>query len=107
MDNTKLPAYPTKIFCFVNGGNERDWFQVIALCEDGHCLAQHISSSVRFAMHDIGINSEIKHENYKGHCPNGYELVWVNADEVIGHTEIDAAYAKKAAISSQSSTRRS
>jgi hypothetical protein len=81
-----------KIFCFINGGNGRDWFPVIAICEDGHCLAEHISSSEWFALHDIGINSDIKHEQYKEHCPNGYELVWV--EDARNSVKLDAAYAK-------------
>lgn len=63
---------------------------VIALCEDGHCLAQHLSSNEGFAKHDIGLTSDWKHDNYKEHCPDGYELIWL--DEPQDSKEIDAAY---------------
>lgn len=79
-----------KIYCFINSGKGTDWINVIALCEDGHCLAQHCSSSEWFAKHDIGLTSDWKHEHYKEHCPEGYELEWV--DEPMGHEGIDAAY---------------
>ena len=79
-----------KIYCFVNSGAGTDMQFVIALCEDGHCLAQHLSSSLGFAKHDIGMNSDWKHENYKEHCPEGYELVWI--DDPKNSLEIDAAY---------------
>lgn len=92
MDNLKLPTYQTKIFCFINSVKRTDYNHVIALCEDGHCLAEHLSSNGWFARHDIGINSDNQHELYQEHCPNGYELIWVY--EVEGHSGIDAAYAK-------------
>jgi hypothetical protein len=79
-----------KIYCFVNSGKGSDWQNVIALCEDGHCLAQHLSSSEGWAKHDIGINSNWKHDNYKNHCPEGFELIWI--DEPENSEEVDLAY---------------
>ena len=79
-----------KIYCFINSGKESDWNIVISLCEDGHCLSSHCSSSIGWAMHDIGINSDWKHDAYKAHCPDGYELIWV--DNPDNSKEIDAAY---------------
>lgn len=81
-----------KIFCFVNSGRDTNWQIVIALCEDGHCLAQHLSSSEGFAKHDIGITSDCKHEKYKEHCPEGYELIWLDNPE--SSVDLDAAYEK-------------
>lgn len=66
-----------KIYCFINGGSE-GWYNVLALAEDGHCLAGHLSSNKYWAIHDIGINSDWKHEQYKEHYPDGYELVWLD-----------------------------
>lgn len=86
-----------KIFCFVNSGRNTQWQMVVALCEDGHCLAQHCSSSERWAKHDIGINSDWKHDNYKGHCPDGYELVWL--DNPSGIPEFEAACKKNEELS--------
>jgi len=81
-----------KIFCFINGGNGSDWFNVLALCEDGHCLAQHVSSSEWWAKIDIGVNSDRQHDQYKEHCLDGYELVWI--DDPANSAELAAAYAK-------------
>lgn len=81
-----------KIFCFINGGRGTDCNIVLAICEDGHCLAQHLSSNEWFARHDIGINSDWKHDKYEEHCQDGYELVWV--DDPANSDELAAAYKK-------------
>jgi len=88
---------PTKIFCWVNAGKGTDWQVVMAMAEDGTCLASHVSSSESFAKHDIGITSDWKHETYKKHCPDGYELVWVDDARPGNHPGLDAAYAKNQA----------
>lgn len=49
-----------------------------ALAEDGTCLAEHLSSSVGFAQHDLGLTSDWKHENYQKHAPDGFELIWID-----------------------------
>lgn len=86
----KLFKMKKKIYCYVNTGRGTDMQTVIALCEDGHCLAQHLSSNEAWAKHDIGITSEQKHENYKEHCPGGYELIWLDVPE--DSEELKAAY---------------
>lgn len=86
-NETKLP----KIYCFINSA-QPEWYQVCAIAEDGHCLAQHTSSTPVWAQHDIGITSDWKHDNYKKHYPKGYELEWVN--DVLKHTGLMAAYEK-------------
>ncbi len=48
-----------------------------AMAEDGHKLASYWSSSAGWARHDIGLTSNSKHDNYKEHYPDGYELVEV------------------------------
>ena len=66
-----------KIYCFINGGSY-GMLNVLALAEDGYCLAGHISSNEYWASHDIGINSDWKHNLYDKHYPDGYELVWLD-----------------------------
>jgi hypothetical protein len=66
-----------KIYCFINGGNPY-FLNVLALADDGNVLAGHASSNEYWAQHDIGINSDWKHNLYKEHFPNGYELVWLD-----------------------------
>ena len=70
-----------KIYCFINVGKETKWQSVLAVAEDGHCLAEHISSCEYWAKHDIGLTSDWKHEHYKEHYPDGYELEWVDEPE--------------------------
>lgn len=66
-----------KIYCFINGGNV-SWYNVAALAEDGNYLSGHLSSNEHWARHDIGITSDWKHEEYKKHYPDGYELIWLD-----------------------------
>ena len=49
-----------------------------ALADDGTGLANHLSSSVEFAKHDMGLTSDWKHDYYREHAPNGFELEWVD-----------------------------
>ena len=49
-----------------------------ALAEDGTGLGSHLSSSVDFAKHDMGLTSNWKHEYYQEHAPDGFELVWID-----------------------------
>jgi len=61
-----------------------------ALSEDGVLLAEHLSSSVGFAKHDLGLTSDWQHDFYRAHAPNGYELEWV--DDRKTHTGWIAAF---------------
>ena len=69
---------PVLIFCYAFPGAWKPDLNVQALCEDGTLLAAHISSCTGYAKRDIGIgrDSGKKHERYREHCPDGYELVW-------------------------------
>ena len=49
-----------------------------ALSEEGVVLAQHLSSSVAFAKHDLGLTSDWHHEKYRAAAPDGFELEWVD-----------------------------
>jgi hypothetical protein len=80
-----------RIFAFVNGGIP-GLLHVVALAEDGSCLAGHGSSNVEWARHDIGIGSDWKHDLYAAHYPAGYEVEWV--DDPPSHPECAAAIAK-------------
>lgn len=62
-----------------------EWWYGIAVAEDGTVLAGHISSSKGFAIHDMGINSEWKHNKYKEHYPDGYELEWIDIENIDSH----------------------
>jgi hypothetical protein len=82
-----------KIFVFINGGRGTEFVNGCALSEDGHFLAGHLSSSEGWFMHDMGLHSDWKHDAYKAHYPDGYELVHV-AENIREHEGIKAAYEK-------------
>jgi hypothetical protein len=60
-----------------------------ALAEDGTRLASHLSSHVGFSKYDMGLTSGWKHDFYKAHYPDGYELEWV--DDPDNHPALLAA----------------
>lgn len=78
------------IFCWVNSGKGTDWQVVMAIAEDGTCLASHVSSSDGWARRDI--TSPDKLAKYEAHYPDGYDVVWV--DNAANHVGLAAAYAK-------------
>ena len=65
-----------KIYIFKSGQLQNDVIGM-ALSEDGYELASHLSSNIDFLKHDMGLTSKWKHDTYKEHYPDGYELVWV------------------------------
>jgi hypothetical protein len=91
-----MPEDPKpKIYCWVNSGHGTDMQLVMAMAEDGHCLASHLSSSEDWAKHDIGhSHSDWKHGNYTAHYPGGWETEWIPDAEVRTHQGLNAAYAR-------------
>lgn len=80
-----------KIYVFINSGRGTEWVNGCAICEDGTVLAGHLSSNDWWFRHDMGLESDWKHEHYKEHCPDGYELEHV--DDVPLHVGIQASFA--------------
>ena len=63
-----------------------------AIAEDGTGLAHHLSSSPAFSRSDMGMPpSTWKHEIYKEHYPEGYELEWIEFVDVPTHAGLAAA----------------
>jgi hypothetical protein len=90
--NGKEPGIkPRKIFVFINSGAGTEWVNGCALAEDGVFVAGHLSSSEGWFEHDMGLCSSWKHDLYKAHFPDGYELVYV-ANGIKEHPGIKAAY---------------
>lgn len=77
-----------KIFALVNGGSD-NFLNIAAVAEDGEVLAGHVSSSVSWAKHDIGVNSDWKHELYDAKYPDGWEIEWV--DDIENHEGVQKA----------------
>ena len=64
-----------------------------AMAEDGHVLAEHLSSNEDWAMHDLGLGSDWKHDDYHEHYPDGsFELEWVSDPD--NHEGWKAAFEK-------------
>jgi hypothetical protein len=78
-----------KIFCLIENQWTSGDVAVLALCEDGHVVGTHLSSSIGWAKRDIGFTDSTapKHEQYKAHCPDGYELIWVTDEELAAQYE--------------------
>lgn len=69
-----------------------------AVAEDGTGLSSHLSSSVGFSQHDMGFTGTWKHDVYKKHYPDGYEVEWVNESDIEGHEGLQAALVKNKAL---------
>lgn len=92
-----------KIYCFNNGGSE-EWYIAVAICEDGHCLAQHVCSHPGFMPHDLGITSDWKHAGYNAHCGVGnWELEWVSDPKQ--HDGLRQAFALNQALPKEPETK--
>jgi hypothetical protein len=93
------------IYCWINSGRGTDCVVAMAMAEDGTCLAQHISSSDRFARLDSGFAdapeahvlavewgpNRAKRARFAEHYPDGYGVEWV--DDPAHHPGLLAAYA--------------
>jgi hypothetical protein len=90
-------AEKPKIFLFVNS-SAPEWYVGLALAEDGHCLAQHVSSHPEWSKHDLGLTSDWKHEYYREHYPQGYELVWIDDPALGKDAGLDLAYERNQAL---------
>jgi hypothetical protein len=80
-----------KIYCFINSQMEWGDVVVVAVAEDGECVGSHISSNKYFAMHDIGVDSDWHHEDYKKKYPDGYEIVWLEREKLDTHEGLQRA----------------
>ena len=85
------PMMPRIFLWCVPGGFRSGDVIGYACAEDGTGLGSHLSSSVEFSKHDMGLTSDWKHEAYKKHYPDGFELEWVNNPET--HFELSQAIA--------------
>jgi hypothetical protein len=66
------------VFCQHAEGWGKEDVVGYAIAEDGTGIASHLSSNIAWSKHDMGITSDWKHDNYKEHYPDGYELEWVD-----------------------------
>jgi hypothetical protein len=89
------PVAKGVIYAFCNGGSG-DWWNMLALAEDGHCLAGHVCSHPSYGRGDMGVTGDWKHDLYAKHYPQGFEVVWI--DDPRTDERLRAAYLKNQAL---------
>jgi len=67
-----------RIFVFVNTRYGTGDVLPIAIAEDGQGLCSHFCSGDGWALHDMGLTSDWKHDVYLRKYPQGFELVWLD-----------------------------
>ena len=69
-----------------------------ALAEDGEGLGSHLSSSIGWFRNDMGLTGNWKHDIYKKHYSDGYELVEIDGrstqEEFVRAQELNKAKAE-------------
>jgi hypothetical protein len=83
-----------KIYCFSNvvGGGDGIAY---AMAEDGTVLGSHWCSHENYVPHDLGVREGARpdrHETYRKHYPEGYEMVFVPSAEVSTHEGLQKAF---------------
>jgi hypothetical protein len=83
-----------KIYCFSNvvGGGDGIAY---AMAEDGTVLGSHWCSHENYVPHDLGVrpgSRPDRHKTYAEHYPEGYEMVFVPASEVLTHEGLSKAF---------------
>lgn len=84
------------IYGFNNGGSD-SWYNGQLLAEDGTALGGHVCSHEGYMPYDLGVlpgTRPDRHEQFKEHYPDGYQMEFVGMAEVGGCKGIAAAYAK-------------
>lgn len=79
-----------KIYAFSNTLTGGDG-QAVALAEDGTILATHWCSNETWVPHDLGVTSDWKHDQYRAHYPDGYEVVFVASVDFDAHEGLQTA----------------
>lgn len=84
----------SKIYCFSNvvGGGDGIAY---AMAEDGTVLGSHWCSHECYVPNDLGViegKRLDRHESYKKHYPNGYEMEFVPARDVLTHKGLQKAF---------------
>lgn len=71
------------VFCNTKCNGRGDWHSMVAVTEDGECLAGHICSSHVYAANDMGINEDgWKRDIYAKKYPDGFTVRWIEGDEL-------------------------
>ena len=66
-----------KVFIYARAPKDGEFVISYAIDKDKNTLANHMSSNLAWARHDMGLESDWKHDVYTEKFPDGYELVWL------------------------------
>ena len=87
-----------KTIYIVPNGETQIGVYMVALTEDGDCVACHLSSNTSWGKHDMGIGSNWKHDHYdKAYGAGNWELVYAS-EEVQESEEFKLAIQRNAEI---------
>jgi hypothetical protein len=83
-----------KIYCFSNvvGGGDGIAY---AMGDEGTVLGSHLCSHEHYVPGDLGVTEGSRpdrHETYKKHFPNGYEMEFVSSKDVGTHEGLQEAF---------------
>lgn len=83
-----------KIYCFSNvrGGGDGIAY---AMAEDGTVLGSHLCSHEFYVPGDLGVTEGTRpdrHETYSKHYPDGYDMEFVAACDVLKHEGLSIAF---------------
>jgi hypothetical protein len=81
-----------KIYVWINNSSP-EFVLPIAMCEDGHVLAEHACSHKWSVKEDMGLTSNRKHIYYDLHCgEDNWKLEYIEEDNVNIHEGLIEAY---------------
>lgn len=87
-----------KIFVWCNGCSPQ-WHNASAITEDGFGIGGHVCSSHGFIAHDMGVDKDgWKRDIYAKYYPDGFEVEYVDKEEIRNHPGLTAALDKNQAM---------
>ena len=92
--NKPLSELPV-IFGFNNGGSE-GFMRAALIAQDGTELGGHLCSSEAYMPADLGVLENTRpdrHNRFKKHYPDGYQMEFVTYEDVPKHAVLLAAFA--------------
>ena len=83
-----------KIYCFSNVKDGGDGI-AYAMADDGNVLGSHWCSHEGYVPQDLGVidgSRPDRHEDYKKHFPNGYEMEFIKSNKIESHKGLQKAF---------------
>ena len=92
-----------KIYGWNNGGSP-GFYHAVLLAEDGNAMGSHVCSSEFFVTGDLGLlkgTRPDRHEGFRQHHPDGYQMVYIPPDQVKTHEGLTAACERNQALAEE------